>query len=128
MLCAGGIISSSRGRISTIDNDNGRRGSADLTAAYQYAASDASLKLSLNQIELIIRRDPIGKTAQGKIEFGSVTVEHGAVVAQVLFLEADGRTQAFLYKLRPEKKSWKIESAQRVWFMPRSRLLRGLRV
>jgi hypothetical protein len=101
--------------------------SLDRAGDYVYAASDAPLQLSLNDIESIIRRDPATKARHGKMEFGSVKVEHGAVVAEVMFLQTDGQMQAFLYKIRHENKSWKVASAQRLWFVPRSHFLRGLR-
>ena len=127
LLCAGGIVTSSRVQ-AKIDNDNAQLNGWDPVGEYLYAASDAPLKLSLNEIESIIRRDPTTKSQHGKMEFGSVKVEHGAVVAQVLFVNSDGGMQAFLYELKRQNHSWKVATAQRLWFVPRSRLLRGVRV
>jgi hypothetical protein len=128
LLCAGGIIvaHSSSERSSKIDNDCEEFGMIDLAGDYQYAASET--KLSFKQLESIIRHDGSAMSQQARIEFGSVKMERGTALVQVLFFAPDGRMQPFLYKVVPEKNSWKIVSAQRMWFVPRSHLLRGLRV
>jgi len=51
----------------------------------------------------------------------------GTALAEVMFVNNDGRVQPFLYKLLPERNSWKIVNVQRMWFVPRSHLLRGVR-
>ena len=125
LLCLAGIICSSRQSLAKIDNDDNTRGAIDLAGAYQYAAQQ---NLSFSDIETIIRRDPATKSQHGRIEFGSVKMERGTALVQVLFVEADGRVQPFLFKLVSEKNAWKVASAQRMWFVPRSHLLRGVRV
>ena len=127
VLCAGGIINSWRTHVKT-NYDYVQSSGMNPAGDYLFAASDASLKLSLNEIERIIRRDPVMKSPPGRMEFGSVKMERGAVVAQVLYLETDGCVHALVYKLRHENRTWKVSSAERLWFAPRSHLLRGLRV
>jgi hypothetical protein len=129
LLCAGGIFitNSSRQEISKTGNSPE---SADATTSddgYQFAASSAGPKLTFQQLETIIRRDPTAKSQRGRIEFGSVRMEEGTALAEVMFVSNDGRVMPFLYKLLPERKSWKIVNVQRMWYVPRSHLLRGVR-
>jgi hypothetical protein len=93
---------------------------------YQLAASHAP-KLTFQQLETLIRRDPVAKAQRGRLEFGSLKMEQGTALAEVMFVSDDGRVQPFLYKLLPERDTWKIVNVQRMWFVPRSRLLRGVR-
>lgn len=93
-------------------------------SGYQLASASA---LSFQELESIIRRDPVAKKQRGKVEFGSMRTEQGMIVAQVVFVAPDGRAETFLYKLSPDRDSWKIVNVQRLWFVPRSRLLRGVR-
>jgi hypothetical protein len=129
-LCAEAAIIANfpRQRASKIDDDIGAFGATDLASAYQYTASSAQQKFSLSHFESIIRRDRSLMRQCGRIEFGSVEMEEGTALVQVLCFAPDGGMQPFLYKLVPDGNSWRIESVQRMWFVPRSRLLRGLRV
>jgi len=129
LLCAGGIfiVNSSREEIS-----NGGACSEPIDATtsddgYQFAASSARPELTFQQLETLIRRDPIAQSQRGRMEFGSVRMEEGTALAEVMFVSNDGRVQPFLYKLLPERNSWKIVNVQRMWFVPRSHLLRGVR-
>ena len=54
-------------------------------------------------------------------------MEQGTALAEVMFVSNDGGVLPFLYKLLPERDSWKIVNVQRMWYIPRSRLLRGVR-
>lgn len=93
---------------------------------YQFASSRAP-GLTFQELEIIIRRDPTAKQQHGKIEFGSVRLEEGTALAEVMFVSNDGRVLPFLYKLLPQRNSWKIVNVQRIWYVPRSHLLRGVR-
>jgi len=73
--------------------------------------------LRFQQLETIIRRDPIAQSQHGRMEFGSVRMEEGQRLAEVMFVNNDGRVQPFLYKLLPERNSWKIVNVQRMWFV-----------
>jgi hypothetical protein len=126
-LCATGMVIANFSD-EPIDFPGGGASSSDLTNGYQFTAGDAPLKLSLNEIESIVRKDPTAKSRHGKMEFGSVKSDHGAVLAEVMFRESDGQMQAYLYKLMQKKNSWYVASAQRLWFLPRSHYVRGLRV
>jgi hypothetical protein len=129
LLCAGGILIANSWR-QEISNSGASSGSIDATASndgYQFAASSAGPKLTFQQLETIIRRDPTAKSQRGRIEFGSVRMEEGTALAEVMFVSNDGRVLPFLYKLLPERDSWKIVNVQRIWYVPRSHLLRGVR-
>ena len=129
LLCAGGILIANSWR-QEISNSGASSRSTDATASddgYQFAASSAGPKLTFQQLETIIRRDPTAKSQRGRIEFGSVRMEEGTALAEVMFVSNDGRVLPFLYKLLPERDSWKIVNVQRIWYVPRSHLLRGVR-
>jgi len=128
LLCAAGIYIA-RSESEKIVRDDVNVDSMDAIVSadgYQFAASRTP-KLTFQQLEGIIRRDPVAKSQRGKLEFGSVRMEQGSALAEVIFVSNDGRVQPFLYKLLPERNSWKIVNVQRMWFVPRSRLLRGVR-
>ena|SRR5947199_32082 len=93
---------------------------------YQFASTQVPA-LTFQQLETIIRRDPTAKQLRGKIEFGSVRLEQGTALAEVIFVSDDGRVFPFLYKLLPQRNSWRIVNVQRIWYVPRSHLLRGVR-
>lgn len=129
LLCVGGILIANSWR-EEISNSGTNSESIDPTTnddGYQFAASHARPKLTFQQLETIIRRDPIAKSQHGRMEFGSVRMEEGTALAEVMFVSNDGRVQPFLYKLLPEHDSWKIVNVQRMWYVPRSHLLRGVR-
>ena len=126
-LCASGLVSATRewpsdSYIQTRDGFN-----VDELSNYQFAASDLQ-KFSFGQLEAIIRADAANKSPRSRIELGSVRVEGKELLAQVTFFGPDDQTQAFLYKLVPKRNTWKIAKVQRLWFVPRSQLVRGLRV
>lgn len=127
-LCLGGIfitgLSSER-----INSGNPEFVTTETIAAaegYQFAASRLP-KLTFQELETIIRRDPVAKAQRGRIEFGSVRMEESAAIAEVMFISNDDRVTPFLYKLQPERNSWKVVNVQRIWYVPRSHLLRGVR-
>lgn len=128
LLCAVGIIIA-RFQSHEISSDALVFGSSDPAVAidgYQFA-STRTPTLTFQQLETIIRRDPTAKQHRGKIEFGSVRLDQGTALAEVMFVSNDGRVIPFLYKLLPERNSWKIVNVQRIWYVPRSHLLRGVR-
>lgn len=129
LLCVGGILiaNSSREKISNSGTSSESIDAATIDNGYEFAASSPRLKLTFQQLETIIRRDPTAKSQRGRIEFGSVRMEEGTALAEVMFVSNDGRVLPFLYKLLPENKSWKIVNVQRIWYVPRSHLLRGVR-
>ena len=129
LLCAGGIFvaHSVSEKRSSSDASSDSIDTVMATDGYQFAASRAHPKLTFQQLETIIRRDPVAKSQHGRMEFGSVRMEEGTALAEVMFVSNDGRVQPFLYKLLPERDSWKIVNVQRIWFIPRSHLLRGVR-
>jgi len=129
LLCVGGILIGNSWREGI---SNGGTGSESINASasddgYQFAASGAGPKLTFQELETIIRRDPTAKSQRGRIEFGSMRMEEGTALAEVMFVSNEGRVLPFLYKLLPERNSWKIVNVQRMWYVPRSHLLRGVR-
>jgi hypothetical protein len=129
LLCAGGIFiaHSASEKRSSSDASSDSMDAIVANEGYQFAASRARPKLTFQQLETIIRRDPIAQSQHGRMEFGSVRMEEGTALAEVMFVSNDGRVQPFLYQLLPERDSWKIVNVQRMWFVPRSHLLRGVR-
>ena len=129
LLCVGGIFITHSGLEKTSSGDISSDSTDTIVAndGYQFAASRARPKLTFQQLETIIRHDPVAKSQRGRIEFGSVRMEEGTALAEVMFVSNDGRVQPFLYKLLPERDSWKIVNVQRMWYVPRSHLLRGVR-
>ena len=129
LLCVSGIViaNSTSEQTPRSDVDAESINGIAATAGYQFAASRTRPKLTFQELEIIIRRDPVAKSQRGRMEFGSVRMEEGAALAEVMFVSNDGRVQPFLYKLLPERSSWKIVNVQRIWYVPRSHLLRGVR-
>ena len=128
-LCAGGLFVANT-RLGKVSNGDYRFQLADSgwsEDGYQYASSDEQPKLTFQQLEAIIRKDPTAKQQPGKIEFGSVRMEQGSALAEVMFVSNDGHVLPLLYKLLPQRSSWKIVNVQRMWYVPRSHLLRGVR-
>ncbi|HVI82636.1 MAG TPA: hypothetical protein VM717_07825 [Chthoniobacterales bacterium] len=129
LLCAGGIfIAHSASERIPADNRVTAESVDTIvsTDGYQFAASRTP-KLTFQQLETIIRRDPVPKSQHGRIEFGSVRMDEGSALAEVMFVSNDGRVQPFLYKLLAEHNSWKVVNVQRMWYIPQSHLLRGVR-
>lgn len=125
-LCGGGIFIGNSG-LATKETANVESTETILAAdGYQFAATHTP-KLTFQQLETIIRGDPIAKAQRGRIEFGSVRMEEGSAIAEVMFISNDDRVTPFLYKLQPERDSWKVVNVQRIWYVPRSHLLRGVR-
>ena len=127
LFCGIGIIALHFGSTRT-EHDDGLASTETvaLDDGYQFASAKQRPKLSFQQLEAIIRRDPTAKSQGGRIEFGSVTMEPGTAMAEVMFVKND-RVTPFIYKLEPERDSWKIVNVQRMWYVPRSHLLRGVR-
>jgi hypothetical protein len=128
LLCAAGIFIANSGpeKIATGDFAFEQVDPLIASDGYQFAVSRTP-KLTFQQLESIIRKDPTAKQQRGKIEFGSVRMEQGTALAEVMFVSDDGRVLPMLYKLLPERSSWKIVNVQRMWYVPRSHLLRGVR-
>ena len=127
-LCALGIFISYSGSAKIVSSDFTFEAIDPLVAidGYQLAVSGTP-RLTFQQLETIIRKDPTAKQQHGKIEFGSVKVEQGTALAEVIFVSDDGKVLPMLYKLLPDRNSWKIVNVQRIWYVPRSHLLRGVR-
>jgi hypothetical protein len=126
-FCAGGLIATSQ-ETSIREYATGESYFGfDAESSYQLAASDLH-KFSFGQLEEIIRADAAARFPRVRIEFGSLKVEHGMLIVPVVLFAPNHEMQAFLYKLVPDKKSWKITGAQRLWFVSPSQIVRGLQV
>ena len=107
-LCAVGVFVANTGSERVL-NDDGVFQLADMRSSddgYQYASTNSDPKLTFQQLEAIIRKDPTAKQQHGKIEFGSVRMEQGTALAEVMFVSDDGRVLPMLYKLLPQRSSW----------------------
>lgn len=127
-LCVAGVFIAKSSSEQSASDETAFESTEVIVAAdgYQFTASRTP-KLTFQQLEAIIRRDPVAKAQRGRIEFGSVRMEEGSALAEVMFISNDDRVTPFLYKLQPERNSWKIVNVQRIWYVPRSHLLRGVR-
>lgn len=128
LLCAAGIFisNSGPGKIGSDETSSVPMDAISSADGYQFAASRTP-KLTFQELETIIRNDPTAKQQRGKIEFGSVHLEEGTALAEVMFVSDDGRVVPLLYTLLPQRNSWKIVNVHRIWYVPRSHLLRGVR-
>ena len=125
-LCASGVIIAQRlseRAATTIAFE-----SEGLANPYEPVATRSHHELAFSEFESVIRRHSTVKAHHGRIEFGSVKLEGANVVVQVLFFAPDGQMTPFFYTLAPKENTWKVEEVQRIWFVPRSLLLRGLQV
>ena len=100
----------------------------DIANAYEQIASARQHELTFSELESLGRHHKTYRCYHGRIEFGSVKMEGATAVVQVLFFAPDGSMSPFSYTLTEKDNAWKVENVQRIWFVPRSRLLRGLRV
>ena len=125
-LCAEGVIW------------HGHCGSSDPAAAadsfigtefvsFEFASADRH-KFSFVQLEEIVRADAGTRFPNARVELGSVKAERGRLTMNVVLFGPNHEAQAFLYTMLPEKNSWKIASAHRLWFVPSTQIARGLRV
>jgi len=128
LLCAGAIIvaNPSRDKLANVDSQIQVLAGSDWTG-YRFAAGDPQ-KFDLRQLETAILLHDAIKSGCNRIEFGSIKMEGETALVEVFYFARDERMLPFLYKLVSEKDSWKIVSVERMWSMPRSHLIRALRV
>ena len=128
LLCAGAIIvaNPSRDKLANVDSQIPVLAGSNWIG-YHFAASDPQ-KSDVMQLETAILLHDTVKSGCNRIEFGSIKMEGGTALVEVFYFARDERMLPFLYKLVPEKDSWKIVSVERMWSMSRSHFLRGLRV
>lgn len=108
-------------------SDLPRFGTVDPEAGYEFASSNLH-KFNFAQLEAIVRADVAAKFPNTRVELGLVKpVRHGLTMNVGLF-EPNGECRLYIYTLVSDKNSWKVARAQRLWFVPRSQIARGLRV
>ncbi len=101
----------------------------DMLDSYHRVAAANCQDVDLTRLESVIRQDQRALSHPGRIEFGSVNFYRNRAAVQVLFFTRHGGMTAYLYTLKPRRDdSWKVDGVQRLWFVPRSHLLRGLKV
>jgi hypothetical protein len=125
-LCAAGVFVADRSAATTPDAMAPDPGL--FADAYGRVANGPQREEAFSEFEAVIRRHDKVKSHRGRIEFGSVRMQGSSAVVEVLFFSPDGRMTPYSFTLVPKNRSWKIDSVQRIWFVPRSHLLRGLRV
>lgn len=128
-LCGGAAVIAhlSNAENGSCENQLALPGGSDPVGDYLRVASGSAPRFDFSQLEAVVLRDPTVRSHRARIEFGSVKIEQGNALMEVLFFSRDGQMQPYLYKLTSEKKSWKVASVQRMWYVPRSHLLRGVR-
>ena len=102
-------------------------GELESSNGFEFASADLH-KFSFAQLEEIVRADAGTRFPNARVELGSVKAERGRLKMNIVLFGPNQEAQAFLYTIVPEKNSWKIASTQRLWFVPRTQITRGLRV
>lgn len=130
LLCAGALwfVDFPCERSASANQDVARFDAIDFSDAYQPVATERQPNIDFTQIESVIRRDYTAMSHRGRIEFGSVRVSGATAEVEVFFFALDGRVRPVLYKLVAQNDAWMVRSMQRMPAVPRSQLLRGLRV
>jgi hypothetical protein len=95
--------------------------------SYQRVASESPQKLTFRKLEAVVRRHALAVSSHARMEFGSVRVTGKTALVQVLFLAPDGAMCPVVYKLSVRHNSWRVVNVQRLWFIPHSSLLRGVK-
>ena len=126
-LCAAGLIWHNQNASSQYITGSDGFAATDLLRSFEFASADLH-KLSFAQLEEIVRADAANRFPSARVELGSVKAERGALTMNVVLFGPNQQTQAFLYRLVPEKNSWRIAGAHQLWFVPASQVARGLRV
>lgn len=94
---------------------------------YQFASADRE-SFNWTQLETIVRAKVAMKYPGCRIEFGSGRLENHQVILPVVLAAPNREARAFLYRFIQRNGSWKVVAAQPLWFVPASRIARGLRV
>jgi hypothetical protein len=125
-MCSAGWMSTAHDKVSSaIEAAESDR---ELLCDYWFASGDLR-KFSYAQLEEIVRDDASTRFPNARIELSGLTkAERGAVTMTVVLFGPNEQSQAFLYALVPNKESWKISSARKLWFVPPSQIARGLRI
>jgi uncharacterized protein DUF4864 len=126
-ICAGGVIQHNQHASSPFTSGTDLLFGAEFVSNFEFASSDLH-KFSFAQLEEIVRSDAASRFPNARVELGSVKAERDALTMNVVLFGPNQQTMAFLYRLVPEKNSWKIASTQRLWFVPPAQIARGLRV
>jgi hypothetical protein len=126
-LCAAGWVSVANDHISGRALAIEQSINVDPQTGYEFASTDLH-PFTFAQLEEIVRADAATRFPNTRIELGSVKAEHGTLSMTVVFFGPNRQAQAFIYAFLPEKRSWKIASSRRLWFVSPSQIARGLRV
>ena len=129
-LCAAGVIIGAfpADRMAGDETQLAESDPIDILDSYHRVAAANRQSVDLSRLESVIRQDQPALSHPGHIEFGSVNFYRNKVAVQVLFFTGRGGMTAYLYTLKRRNDSWKVDGVQRLWFVPRSRLVRGIKV
>ncbi len=94
---------------------------------YEFASTDLYGN-RFAELEEIIRADAVRRFPNKRLELGSVRSDHGSLSVTVVLFGPNRQSEAFLYSLEPENRSWKVKAAKKLWFVAPSQITRGLRV
>ncbi len=125
-MCSAGWISTAHDNVAyAIETSESDR---ELLGDYWFASGDLR-KFSYSQLEEIVRADASNRFPNARMELsGFVKAERGVVNMTVVLFGPNDQSQCVLYALIPDKDSWKISSAHKLWFVPPSQVARGLRI
>ncbi|HEY4282468.1 MAG TPA: hypothetical protein VGM62_05335 [Chthoniobacterales bacterium] len=98
----------------------------DPMTGYEFASTELQ-PFKFAQLEDMVRADAATRFPNARVELGSVKAEGSALSMTVVFF-GNHQAQAFVYSFLPDKTTWKIASAHRLWFVRPSQIARGLRV
>jgi hypothetical protein len=129
VLCAVAAIvaNSARNQEASVGDDLQSFNWNQIVNGYRRVAGESPRELTFRQVESVIRRHAFATAHHARMEFGSVEVAGRTALVQVLFFAPDGAMCPVIYKLAAKHDSWKVVSVQRIWFVPPSRLLRGVK-
>ncbi|MFL6514218.1 MAG: hypothetical protein ACJ8M1_04270 [Chthoniobacterales bacterium] len=99
----------------------------DRSGGYEFASSDL-YGGRFAELEEIIRADAAHRFPNKRLELGSIRSDHGSLSVTVALFGPNRQSEAFLYSLEPENRSWKVKGAKKLWFVAPSQIARGLRV
>ena len=126
VLCAGGWVTVARDSVA-VSFGGPDSVPGELPEDYKFASVDLH-NYSFAQLEEVVRADAATRFPNARVELGSVKAEHGGLSMTVVLFGPNRQSQAVLYALVPEKNSWKISSARKLWFVSPSQIARGLRI
>src|SRR3954470_6653222 len=125
--CAAGWAGVDHNRLGGSIGGLGALPTTDTNGDYEFASTDLHGS-RFAELEEIIRADAARRFPNRRLEFGSIKSDHGVLMVTVALFGPNRQSEAFLYSLEPENRSWKVKAAKKLWFVAPSQITRGLRV